>query len=391
MGVTGKQERFHFLDGLRGIASLMIVCHHSITSNVVKLINNAKIPFLAEYFTNFTQSGVDLFFVLSGVVLLRPYLRKQREFRTGEYFKRRLLRIYPPYFIALLFAALVSICLYMFPSWYVTGNAANIGIAHLYFSWKELLNHAFIINFDGAFYNLAWWSLGVEVLFYLLVPVLIFIFPSGQKLTNKNIAILILGTGILAVALQLYFTKFHHRLYSYEFLQPTIFQFLGYPVCFLMGMLLAAKDFSFKSARIFMVLGLVLVLASVYYTPIVHSGYGLIYAGIVILSFTLPSLKRFLTRPLMIWLGERSYSIFLVHFSVFYVVDNFTGFITPGRNVMYAVISRGVGIPLALFVAMCLFHFVERRQARGLVTGDVFWPWQIKKMKIRLNEHNIQY
>ena len=92
MGVKGGKERFHFLDGLRGIASIMVLCHHSVTSNIVKFINYIKIPFLGEYFTNFTQSGVDLFFVLSGVVLLRPYLRKQREFRTGPYFKRRFWR-----------------------------------------------------------------------------------------------------------------------------------------------------------------------------------------------------------------------------------------------------------------------------------------------------------
>ena len=84
----------------------------------------------------------------------------------------------------------------------------------------------------------------------------------------------------------------------------------------------------------------------------------------------------------MLWLGERSYSLFLVHFSVFYLVDNMIARFTPGRNAIYAVLTRGVGIPLGLFAAMLLFHFVERRQAHGLVTGEYFWPWQVKKMKI---------
>ncbi len=84
----------------------------------------------------------------------------------------------------------------------------------------------------------------------------------------------------------------------------------------------------------------------------------------------------------MIWFGERSYSIFLVHFSVFYLVDNFVSHFTPERNAMYGILTRAIGVPLALFCAMLLFHFVERRQAKGLMTDTKFWPWQVRGMKI---------
>src|SRR5579872_2593191 len=108
MTATAEQkERFHFLDGLRGIAATMIVIHHAFTAQVIKLVAHLKIAVLTDFFTYFTQSGVDLFFVLSGVVLLRPYLRKQRKFKTADYFYRRAKRIYPPYFVALLFGAFV--------------------------------------------------------------------------------------------------------------------------------------------------------------------------------------------------------------------------------------------------------------------------------------------
>jgi peptidoglycan/LPS O-acetylase OafA/YrhL len=108
----------------------------------------------------------------------------------------------------------------------------------------------------------------------------------------------------------------------------------------------------------------------------------LVYAGIIILSFYVASFRHFLSRPIMIWLGERSYSLFLVHFSVFYFMDAIAARFTTSRSILYAVFSRGVGIPVALFVAMLLFYFVERWQARGLVTGNMFWPWQAGRLKI---------
>ena len=145
-------------------------------------------------------------------------------------------------------------------------------------------------------------------------------------------------------------------------------------------MFLAARDFKARDAYAFILPGVLLVGASWFYLPIVNAGYGLIYAGVIILAFNVASFRHFLSRPIMVWFGERSYSIFLVHFSVFYLVDNLAALFTSERNIWYGVLSRGAGIPIAIFAGMLLFHFVERRQARGLVTGHIFWPWQVKRL-----------
>jgi peptidoglycan/LPS O-acetylase OafA/YrhL len=373
--IKSPKERFHFLDGLRGIASAMIVFHHSFTGLIVRLCTFLKVPVLGFYITYFTQSGVELFFVLSGVVLLRPYLRNQRKFRPGDYFLRRVKRIYPPYFFALLFAAFVIWYLNNYPTWYIfKGN-------HMVYSVSETLKELFIFNFNGNYYNLAWWSLQIEILFYLLVPFCIFIFPRTDKINNKNMAITIAGTLTATLILQLWLSEYYPQIFTYKINIGTLYRFICYPVCFLMGMYLAAKDFDRRTARIFIFSGVLLIGVSWFYEPIVSPGYGLVYAGVVILSFNVKSFKRFLSTPFMIWLGERSYSLFLIHFSVFYLVDCLSARIMTSRNIYYGVLTRGAGIPLALFAAMLLFHFVERRQAHGLVTGDMFWPWQTKKMK----------
>ena len=372
---TEKQERFHFLDGLRGIAATMIVIHHSFTSYIVNFFDYLGLGFIGSLITNFTQSGVELFFVLSGIVLLRPYLRKQRKFEVGDYFYRRLKRIYPPYLSSLLLGALIIWIIKAYPSWY----------SELWkwteVSFKNILSQAMIISFNASFYNLAWWSLGIEVLFYLLVPLIIFIFPAGDRLNNTKIWTLLLCTLIVSVALQLFLTKFYPDIYNYKHLIINIYQFICYPVCFLLGILLAAKDMTIAKARAFIITGIILIVSSYWYLPIVKPGYGFLYAGFIIFSFNKDSLKRFLSKPVMIWLGERSYSFFLVHFSVFYFTDYLISLFRPGRDIYYGILTRGIGIPLALFIAMLLFTFVEKKYAHGLVTGDIFWPWQVKSLK----------
>jgi peptidoglycan/LPS O-acetylase OafA/YrhL len=91
-----QQDRYHFLDGIRGIAASMIVLHHAFSSNIAAALTKMHLHALGFLLQTVTGSGVNLFFVLSGVVLLRPYLRGQRKFKTLDYFWRRLKRIYPP-------------------------------------------------------------------------------------------------------------------------------------------------------------------------------------------------------------------------------------------------------------------------------------------------------
>ena len=383
-----KKERFHFLDGLRGIASLMIVFHHSCTAGIASFIDHFKIPLAGDFFRQFTQSGVDLFFVLSGVVLLRPYLRGRRKFDTVDYFYRRIKRIYPPYFFAFIFGALVVWFMTAYPTWY------NIKGMHQAFSWEETLHEAFIFSFSGTYYNLAWWSLQIEIFFYMLVPVIIYIFPKPEKLTTTRIITLSVITYLTGYAFQHISTHICWQLYSYTYDVANFGRFMEYPLCFLMGIFLASKDFNLSFAYRAISIGLIMVvagLALMNYTHVIyshtfisllHAGYGIFYAGIITLSFNLASFKNFLRKPLMIWFGERSYSIFLIHFSVFYLTDNIVSRFTTDRSALYGILTRAIGIPLALFLAMLLFHFVERRQAKGLVTEKAFWPWQANKLVI---------
>src|SRR5512142_3099119 len=95
--VPALKRRFHQLDGLRAVAVLLVLVHHSASSTIRDSLALHGLRVVGELFFRTTASGVELFFVLSGVVLLRPYLRGDRRLDAPVYAKRRLERIAPPY------------------------------------------------------------------------------------------------------------------------------------------------------------------------------------------------------------------------------------------------------------------------------------------------------
>jgi peptidoglycan/LPS O-acetylase OafA/YrhL len=360
----------------------MAIMHHTFTSLITGWLNSHGFPWLGNFFAYLTISGVDLFFVLSGIVLLRPFLRRQKKIKIGEYFKRRFKRIYPPYFASLVFSAAVVWFNNTFPTWY---NERGL---RMQFSWLETLKELPIINFDGTFYNLSWWSLQIELVFYMVAPLVILVFPAQEKLRDRKVYTILFFTLVCTLLVQVLFTNYLPYIYSTSHYKLSAGKSIEYTVCFATGLLLATKDFNIKHAYIFMISGVILVIGgfalvsqSLIFFSIMHSGYGLLYGGVVILAFHREWLNNLLSSPFMIWLGERSYSLFLIFLPVFYLTDNLVSHFLAERNTLYGVLTRGLGIPLALLAAILLFHFVERKQARGLTTGHIFWPWQLYKLK----------
>ena len=374
MSTTNERERFHFLDGLRGISISFVALYHAFATNFGKFLDAHGLHYFGFFFNAIPRAGLEMFFVLSALVTLRPFLRGQKKFEGGKFFGRRIKRIYPPYFVAFLFGTFVVYLNTYYPTWY---SAILMRL-----SWESTIKQLFILQTGATYYNLAWWSIQVEFVFYLLVPLIIATFPKPAKIKDSLLFKLVFITGALAVCGQYLFTRFAPELYSTDHVTLKIYTFIDFPVCFMLGTYMAAKDTKIAHALILLFSGVFVVAMSLDYPPIFHSGAGMACAGFTMLAFHSQSLKTFLSKPIMIWIGERSYSIYLIHFSVYYFVNYLVSHITSDRNAMYAILTRTIELPLALFFSMLLFHFVERKQARGLVTATAFWPWQAKHLKI---------
>ena len=137
-------DRAPLLDGLRGVAILLVLVHHfgGPLAGIVDL----------GYY------GVDLFFVISGYLITSILVKTPGSFLHAYwiFFGRRLLRIFPPYYATLLVLFIA--------------NVGNIRDNIFYFS-TYTWNYAKDQWHEGGLFYL--WSLSVEEQFYLFWPLII--------------------------------------------------------------------------------------------------------------------------------------------------------------------------------------------------------------------------
>jgi exopolysaccharide production protein ExoZ len=84
------------IEACRGIAATVVVFYHAARH----LDKNYGMPFLKDVL-QFGHAGVDLFFVISGFIILHVHYRDINDpSRLGRYFNRRFTRVMPIYWVA---------------------------------------------------------------------------------------------------------------------------------------------------------------------------------------------------------------------------------------------------------------------------------------------------
>ena len=153
-----RDERFPLFDSLRAIAALSIfVLHLPWFAELAG--GNPLRPYLQQL-----NVGVTVFFLISGFLLYRPFAKARYERRgrpaTVPYAQRRLLRIVPAYWVALLLTVLV-----LGKSDQIGTAPVMSGDAFLYFGFLQ------VYDSDTLFGGIsAAWSLCVEITFYAMLP-----------------------------------------------------------------------------------------------------------------------------------------------------------------------------------------------------------------------------
>lgn len=156
------------LDGVRGVAALMVMLHHFALDPAV--VTPAALRVVAPL--RLAWCGVDLFFVLSGFLITRVLLAARGS--PGYYrrfFVRRALRIFPLYYATLLGVLVVA------PALLPAVTAAPLD-AHQGWLWLYLTNVASVLRGTGVFTNAHFdvnhfWSLAIEEQFYLVWPAVV--------------------------------------------------------------------------------------------------------------------------------------------------------------------------------------------------------------------------
>tara|TARA_R110000850_G_scaffold218852_2_gene344396 strand:- start:15984 stop:17138 length:1155 start_codon:yes stop_codon:yes gene_type:complete len=174
MNKINTSPDFKILDCLRGIAALYVVINHSRGNLFMGGSELAEIIPISEWsiwtklhyallqFTSLGTEFVVFFFVLSGFSIAFSLSRKQK---IPLFYLKRLIRLYPPYILALCWAAFAF---YIFSIYQPEFNLNDYSVFATLKS--TLLNLIYVYN--GA-YIPQFWSLIHEVIFYILAPILI--------------------------------------------------------------------------------------------------------------------------------------------------------------------------------------------------------------------------
>lgn len=306
-----------WLDGLRGFAALWVLLSH-----VQILVGMQPIPVLS-----WGGLAVDLFMMLSGFLMAHHYLQRaevepwQHPNTALVFWVRRFFRIAPLYYLLLLTVLIIGPWLGEYrtsiaavwpwtatPLERYTDQSLDNALMHVSFLFGATPFYAFRTALPD-------WSIGLEMQFYLMFPLLMLMIAWIGPIRAG------LGAIFACLAVQWFFPGFSHAFQMPSFLPLKLYVFfigiwlaLGRHHGTMRAMLLVAllvagfwaRRFQGESiARVFMVIMMFYLMDGSASLPL--SG---------VLSRYLERLRSALARPSGKFLGETSYAVYLLHLAV---------------------------------------------------------------------------
>lgn len=370
-----SQRRVGSLDGLRGIAALIVVFHHVVL---------ASSPPLAEAYRRHTSyrtgslnwifsrtplhvvwAGPEMvlvFFVLSGYVLALPAVARGRRWFDASYYPRRLIRLFLPVWAALLFGVLLhelhthSVA---GGSWWLNSHAGPV-------SAVAAARNATLLSQGSTWaFTTVIWSLSSEVWFSVFLPIVLVaaIYIAASRWLNwlaviVCLAVMFVGSGGLPrldgvpgsaqwLPLMRWLPVFvlgslmafnHHSL-------PRIPSRLA-PLALLASICLLTSSYMLSGTGSSDAIGTQFILDAL-------GAIGLVWVALASASFS----STLTHRPLR-WLGSRSFSLYLVHEPI---VVAFGFWFARQHSVPLLLV---VAVPVSLLVAELFWRQIESRSLR---------------------------
>lgn len=172
------------LDGLRGLAILLVIAHNVQLLEVPDMHGGVKLAF---FLLNIGWIGVQLFFVLSGFLITGILLDTMgRPHALRSFIARRALRIFPLYYGALLVIFVLLPAIGQQPDIYKAQAPYQIWLWTYLSNWTDPLG-------IGPVNLPHFWSLAVEEQFYLFWPLLVYALKSPVRVAWASLALGLLG------------------------------------------------------------------------------------------------------------------------------------------------------------------------------------------------------
>jgi peptidoglycan/LPS O-acetylase OafA/YrhL len=362
--VINSATRIPALDGLRGIAILLVLLCHS----VFELYPNSKPLSRLLIVGRLTWSGVDLFFVLSGFLIggiLLDAKASPRYFKT--FYARRAYRILPLYAVILVLFSLRYLSSH--------GSAGPLGsFSHSSIPWTSYMTFTqnvwmALVGTFGAGAMAATWSLAVEEQFYLTVPLVI------RKISSFSLVFVLLGiivaAPVLRTALHMFFD--HGNLACYV-LTPCRADSLSCGVlCSLLVRTPRWWKFLFSHRSVlcwvtgFFSLGLIPLTfkGQELATTMVTFGYSWLaffYTGCLLIAITEANatVQRVLCNRSLLQLGVLAYCIYLLHLPLMEASRRLLGLRFAYSSTSTQFVGGLMGVLLTMGIAKLSWVFFEK-------------------------------
>lgn len=323
-----KSQKRVDIQVMRGVAVLAVLLFHGNES----------------WFSN-GYLGVDVFFVISGFVvtplLARVFLQETptKLFSAlKSFYRRRFYRLAPALGTTLIGSAFLILSLGPVLD---HERFAKQGLSTLL-----LLGNIGAYHYSGGDYFapnpnplVHTWSLSAEEQIYLVLPLIFVIFGLLRKFRSKNFfKVLIIAVGLAAYALDASLIAFPDFLHHFGITNVSQFEFYSpisrlWEFCIGGGAYFAAMRVPKIKSRWISLIA-TLILAGILFLPVTLDGFqGLIVCTLTALTlhFRVLELLPEKANAVMEWLGDRSYSTYLVHMPIVYVAHFSTLFVdVPG-------------------------------------------------------------
>ena len=301
-----SKQNISSLQALRGLAALAVVFHHvmrAVTINRPADLDLPPSPLLSNpIIVDLGAMGVDLFFVLSGFLMI--YISQsyeQGKKSRGDFLANRLIRVWPLYAVVTIY--LLCIAYHNARAGGPDFDLAPMRLASLFFI--PSFNEAGILQpILGV-----GWTLNYEVFFYLVF--------AASILINRN--------RILAIATVLVGGSYAIGALLPEGSVLRAFLFNSVILEFLLGAAIARAYMNSmliaKHAQACLLAGLVAL--AIFASVPVDEGFRLLTRGVpaaLLFAFVLLSDSKIRWPRAIVVLGDASYSIYLVHIPVLYTV-----------------------------------------------------------------------
>lgn len=356
--ITSSGKFIPEIDGLRFIAIASVVLMHVSIYIILKDQTNYEDVFDFNFLgkiLHHAMLGVPIFFTISGFVLGLPFSKfhidNGKPINLKAYFIKRLTRLEPPYIIALtilFFGYVVFFKIIPFDTGLKSYLASLIYSHNLIYSG----NHPFPLL------NPNFWSLEIEIQFYILAPVLAYIFYT------KSISIRRSSLIIAAV-----FFSIINVYYTLPFLN--IVKFFQY---FFVGLLLADlyvfKSVIFPKTKLDGLIGFFFFLFIWFFeTEDFMSNIGksvwevarLISIFFLFYYVIFHKALKFLSYPFITNIGGMCYSIYMLHSPIIYVFGKYVVNVTFSK---YSIVNFSIYLTLLssiiLFISAIFFQLIER-------------------------------